>query len=164
MGKDYYATLGIGRSASQDEIKAAYKKLAKQHHPDLNKDNKQSEAKFKEVNEAYRILSDEKKRASYDRTGADEQTQAQGGAHEGFHGGGFDGGFDINLGDIFGDFFGGGGNRRSRRGSDLEVLVRITLEDAGKGKRVGIKRCIGVNVRHVLGREFFMVSPVPHTD
>ena len=128
--KDHYSTLGIGRSASQDEIKAAYKQMAKKHHPDLNKDNKSSEAAFKEINDAYQVLGDEKKRTQYDRYGTDGPQHT--GATEGF-----DGGFDINLGDIFGDFFGGGA-RRSRRGSDLEVLVRITLEEAAKGSPVTV--------------------------
>ena len=131
MAKDHYATLGINRSASQDEVKAAFKRMAKKHHPDLNKDNKASEAAFKEVNDAYQVLGDEKRRAQYDRFGTDSP-QHQGGPTEGF-----DGGFDINLGDIFGDFFGGGG-RRSRRGSDIEVLVRITLEEAAKGSPVTV--------------------------
>jgi molecular chaperone DnaJ len=138
MAKDYYASLGVSRSASQADVKAAYKKLAKEHHPDLNKDNPASEAKFKEINEAYRVLGDEKKRASYDRHGADEQAQSQGNPYEGYQGGGFDG-FDINLGDIFGDFFGGGTRRGARRGADIEVIVRITLEEASTGAKVPVR-------------------------
>jgi molecular chaperone DnaJ len=138
MPKDYYSALGVGRSASQDEIKAAYKRLAKQYHPDLNKDNKTAEAKFKEINEAYRVLGDEQKRKVYDTHGADEQAQSQpgGGAYSGF--GGEDmGGFNVDLGDIFGEFFGGGGRRRAK-GEDIETVVRITLEEAAAGKRVTI--------------------------
>lgn len=131
MAKDYYATLGVSRSASQEEIKAAYKKLAKVHHPDLNKDNKEAESKFKEINEAYRVLGDEKKRQSYDRFGADEQTQTQGGA--GYEGGFGGAGFDFN--DIFGEFFGGDifGRRSGGRGSDIQVEVQLTLEEAAEG-------------------------------
>ncbi len=138
MAKDYYSSLGIGRSASHDDVKAAYKKLAKKYHPDLNKDNKDSEAKFKEINEAYRVLGDEKKRTVYDHHGADEQAQGQpgGGTHGGFSGEDM-GGFNVDLGDIFGEFFGGGSRRRTR-GDDIEALSRITLEEAAKGKRVTI--------------------------
>ena len=138
MAKDYYSSLGIGRSASHDDVKAAYKKLAKKYHPDLNKDNKDAEAKFKEINEAYRVLGDEKKRTVYDHHGADEQAQGQpgGGSHGGFSSEDM-GGFNVDLGDIFGEFFGGGSRRRTR-GDDIEALSRITLEDAAKGKRVTI--------------------------
>ncbi len=135
MAKDYYATLGVSRSANADEIKAAYKKLAKQHHPDLNKGNKASEDRFKELNEAYRVLGDEKKRSFYDRHGADEQTQNQGGAtHSGYEG--FDG-FDVNFNDIFSEFFGGGfgRSRQSNRGEDVNIELTITLEEAAKGKK-----------------------------
>jgi molecular chaperone DnaJ len=139
MAKDYYTILGVDRKASADEIKAAYKKLAKQHHPDINKD-KSSEEKFKEINEAYRVLGDEKKRASYDRFGADEQAQSQAGPGAGGFNGGFGGaGFDFN--DIFSEFFGGGdffGGRRANRGEDLEVETEITLEDAYEGKTLKI--------------------------
>jgi molecular chaperone DnaJ len=136
MPKDYYTTLGVSRSASSDEIKTAYKKLAKQYHPDLNKDNKTAETKFKEINEAYRVLGDEQKRKVYDTHGADEQAQSQpgGGTYNSYGAEGFEG-FNVDLGDIFGEFF-GGGRRRSTRGEDIEVVTRITLEEAAKGKRV----------------------------
>lgn len=138
MPKDYYATLGVSRNATQDEVKAAYKKLAKQHHPDLNKNNKDAEVKFKEINEAYRVIGDEKKRQHYDRSGADEQTQSQGGpsAGQGYEGfSGFGGGFDFN--DIFGDFFGGDvfGGRNRGRGEDLRIALTLTLEEAAQGKK-----------------------------
>ena len=137
MAKDYYETLGISRSANPDEIKQAYKKLAKKHHPDLNKGSADAEAKFMEVNEAYRVLGDEKRKAQYDRFGHDEQTQSQGGqaGQSGFHGAEGFGGFDFN--DIFGEFFGGQGFGRSRpaRGEDIEIEVHLTLEEASQGKQ-----------------------------
>jgi molecular chaperone DnaJ len=150
MAKDYYSVLGVSRTATQDEIKAAYKTVAKKHHPDLNKDNPKAEALFKEANEAYRVLGDEKKRATYDRHGADEQAQSQANPYEGYQGAGFDG-FDINLGDIFGDFFGGGSRRGARRGSDIEVVVRITLAEAASGKRLPIRVDKQVACKHCSG-------------
>lgn len=107
--RDYYEVLGVSKGASEDEIKKAYRKTAKKYHPDLNPDNAEAEAKFKECNEAYEVLSDSQKRARYDQfgfAGVDPNYGAgQGGA--GYGGGfGFDG--DIDLGDIFSSFFGGG--------------------------------------------------------
>lgn len=144
--RDYYEVLGLQKSATPDEIKKAYRQLAKKYHPDLNPDNKEAEAKFKEVNEAYEILSDADKKDKYDRfgfAGVDPSYSAgQGGGFGGFggFGGGFDGGMDFDLGDIFGSFFGGfgGGNSRSnpnapRRGSDIQTSLYLTFEEAAKG-------------------------------
>ena len=106
--RDYYDVLGVSKSATADEIKKAYRKLARQYHPDVNKDNPDAAEKFKECSEAYSVLSDEKKRAQYDQFGhaGVDPNYGAGGPGGGF--GGFDMG-DIDLGDIFGSFFGGGG-------------------------------------------------------
>ena len=134
--RDYYEVLGVDKNATEDEIKKAYRKKAKQYHPDLNPDNPEAEAKFKEANEAYEVLSDAQKKARYDQfghAGVDPNFGAGGGA-----GGGF-GGMDFDLGDLFGSFFGGGfGTRQQnpnapRRGEDLEDRVTISFEEAAKG-------------------------------
>lgn len=142
---DYYKTLGVDKSASRDEIKKAYKKLAKKYHPDLNKDGAQAEKKFKEINEAAAILGDEEKRRQYDSVGHDAFTQ---GARQGGNPGGFDQsgfGADMDFGDIFEQFFGGGfggGNRRQRRGADLRYDIDLSLEEAAKGvkKRISVRK------------------------
>ena len=137
--KDYYATLGVERNATADEIKKAYRQLAKKYHPDLNKDDESAAQKFKDVNEAYQILSDDTKRAQYDQFGSSAFDGTGGGAgYGGF--GGFGGGFE----DIFESFFGGGMSSRRRgpqRGSDIEVSLRIEFEDAA----FGVKRDITIN-------------------
>ncbi|MDR1916406.1 MAG: molecular chaperone DnaJ [Synergistaceae bacterium] len=140
--KDYYEVLGVPRSATPDEIKRAYRKLARKHHPDANPGNQDAERKFKEINEANDVLGDPQKRAQYDQFGfvGDAPPPGSGGFGGGpFHGGGFGGvGFE-DLGDIFGSFFGGGAGRGAsdpnapKRGLDLEMSMRITLETAYRG-------------------------------
>ena len=144
MAKDYYETLGVAKSASADELKKAYRKLAMQYHPDKNPGDKKAEEKFKEVSNAYDILQDEQKRAAYDRYGHAAFTQGgMGGAGGGGGGGGFD--FSSNFSDIFEDLFGMGGQRRQQsanaaaRGSDLRYNLSISLEEAFKGKSETIK-------------------------
>ena len=146
--RDYYEVLGVQKGASEPEIKKAYRKLAKENHPDLNPGDAAAEARFQEINEAYEVLSDSDKRSRYDQfgfAGVDPNYAAQNG---GF-GGGFDGGFDLgDLGDIFGSFFGGGfgGSARSRsgpqRGESLRLGVTITFEEAAFGceKEVSLER------------------------
>jgi molecular chaperone DnaJ len=139
--QDYYEVLGVSRDASADDIRKAYRRLAKQHHPDANTDNKDTAAeKFKEVSEAYSVLSDDQKRRQYDTFGhAAFENGGGGGGFGGF--GDFMGGF----GDIFDTFFGGGASSRSRtgpvRGADLRMEMRITFEEAA----FGVEREISLN-------------------
>ena len=136
--KDYYETLGVGKNASEDEIKKAYRKLARKYHPDLNKDDPTAAEKFKEVNEAYQTLGDADKRSQYDQLGHDayEQAQRGGGAGPGgFDTSGFSGGFNFDMGDIF-DMFTGGSRRQQNgpvRGGDMRYDMEITLREAAKG-------------------------------
>ncbi len=139
--RDYYEVLGVGKSASDSEIKSAYRKLAKKYHPDANPGDKEAEAKFKEASEAYAVLSDADKRRQYDQFG-----------HAAFEGGAGGGGFDfsgMDMGDIFGDIFGdffGGGRSRSRanngpmKGQNIRIGVRITFQEAcfGVDKEINI--------------------------
>lgn len=152
--RDFYEILGVSKSATKDEIKKAYRKTALKYHPDRNPDDKAAEDKFKEAAEAYEILSDDQKKAKYDRFG-----------HAGMSGaGGFGGGGNMNMddifsqfGDIFGEgnpfesFFGGGGGGRRRRssggtpGSNLRVKVKLTLEEIANGvqKKIKVKKHVG---------------------
>lgn len=138
--KDYYQTLGVERGASADEIKKAYRQLAKKYHPDLNRDDENAAQKFKEVNEAYQVLSDDQKRAQYDQFGSSafDGSGGAGAGYSGFGGGGF-GGFE----DIFESFFGGGASRRRgpARGTDIETSIRIEFEEAA----FGVKKDITIN-------------------
>jgi molecular chaperone DnaJ len=134
--RDYYEVLGVSNSASKDEIKKAYRKLSKQFHPDINKEPGADE-KFKEVKEAYEVLSDDQKRAHYDQFGHVDPNQGFGGG--GDFGGGF-GGFE----DIFNSFFGGGGGRRRdpnapRQGADLQYTMTLKFEEAVFGKETDIE-------------------------
>ncbi|MDL2297737.1 molecular chaperone DnaJ [Synergistaceae bacterium OttesenSCG-928-D05] len=132
--KDYYETLGVGRDASADDIKKAYRKLTRKYHPDANPGDAAAEAKYKEINEANEILSDPDKRAQYDQFGYVGDMPPGGGGFGGF--GGAD--FGDLFGDLFGSAFGGAGRRSSnpnapRRGNDLEYTMSISLEDAYRG-------------------------------
>ncbi|MBQ3092971.1 MAG: molecular chaperone DnaJ [Clostridia bacterium] len=142
--RDYYEVLGVNKNASEEEIKKSYRKLAKKYHPDLNPGDKDSEVKFKEVNEAYDVLSDKNKKARYDQFGHAGTDPSYGGGSGGYYSGNpF--GEDFDLGDIFGSFFGGFGGGRSRRstasrrGSDIEVNVNISFLEAAKGCTKKIK-------------------------
>ena len=138
---DYYDLLGASRDASGDDLKKAYRKLAMQYHPDRNPDDQAAEQKFKEISEAYHVLSDKEKRAAYDRFGH--------AAFDGASGGPGAGGFDFGTSfadvfdDLFGDFMGGGqrrgGRRQPARGADLRYNMEITLEDAYNGKQATIR-------------------------
>src|SRR5665647_1675091 len=158
MKRDYYEILGVSKGASADEIKKAYRKLALQHHPDRNPHDKSAEDKFKEAAEAYDVLSNEEKRAKYDRFGH----QAAG-----YGGGGYGGNMNMDdifsqFGDIFGgegnpfeSFFGGGGGRRKekgrgQRGSNLRVKVKMDLEEIANGaqKKIKVKKHITCDTCH----------------
>lgn len=142
--RDYYEVLGVQKGASEDEIKKAYRKMAKQYHPDLHPGDKQAEASFKEVNEAYEVLSDSDKKARYDQFGhAGVDPNFGAGGAGGY--GGWGGGMDFDLGDIFSSFFGGGSQRANpnapRRGSDVGASVILSFEEAAFGckKQVDVR-------------------------
>jgi molecular chaperone DnaJ len=137
MAKDYYKVLGVERGASKEDIKKAFRKLAHQYHPDKNNGD---DKKFKEVNEAYQVLSDDSKRAQYDQFGSDFQGYGGGGGQGNPFQGGFNqGGFNVNfedfgdLGDIFGDIFGGGGRTREARGRDIATEISVSFKEAAFG-------------------------------
>jgi molecular chaperone DnaJ len=138
--QDYYATLGVAREASAEDLKKAYRKLAMQHHPDRNPGDKQAEGKFKEVNEAYDVLKDEQKRAAYDRFGHAAFEQGGGGRAGGFE---FSGGGGLNdiFDQMFGEFMGGGrrGGGRARGGADLRQQVEIDLVQAFAGVKISLR-------------------------
>jgi curved DNA-binding protein len=164
--KDYYATLGVAKTASQDDIRKAFRKLARQYHPDVAKDKKNAESKFKEINEAYEVLSDEDKRKRYDELGADWEHGPQhpppgwnrggGGGGQGFGGFGNGGEFSgTGFSDFFEQFFGGstfrgggaqgfpgGGHQHAARGSDIEADLLVTIEETlhGAKKKISFRR------------------------
>ena len=138
--RDYYEVLGVEKGASAEEIKKAYRKSAMKYHPDRNPGNKEAEEKFKELGEAYEVLSDDDKRARYDQFGFAGVDPNYGGGAGGYGGSGFGGFGDFgDLGDIFGSFFGGGGSRSARnqnaprRGEDVAVRLDLTFEEAAFG-------------------------------
>jgi molecular chaperone DnaJ len=138
--RDYYEVLAVSKSATEKEIKKAYKRLAMKYHPDRTQGDKGKEEQFKEVKEAYEVLNDEQKRGMYDQHGHAAFEQGHGGGGHGGFGGGFGGGsFDDIFGDIFGGGRGGRGQQRAQRGSDLRYNLDLTLEEAVKGKTLEIK-------------------------
>ena len=137
--RDYYEVLGISKGASADEIKKAYRKMAKKYHPDVNPGDKEAEAKFKEANEAYEVLSDPQKKQKYDTYGHQAFDP-----NVGVSGGAGCGDFDFgDIGDIFGSFFGGGfgGQPQPRRGQDMNVTLNVTFDEAFNGteKRITVR-------------------------
>ncbi|WP_085523318.1 molecular chaperone DnaJ [Tuberibacillus sp. Marseille-P3662] len=136
--RDHYEVLGVSKDASKDEIKKAYRKLARKYHPDVNQDDESATEKFKEVQEAYETLSDSQKRANYDQFGHADPNQGFGGG-QGFGGADFGG-----FGDIFDMFFGGGGSRgrdpnAPRQGADLQYTMSLAFEEAAFGKETDVE-------------------------
>ena len=158
--RDYYEVLGLTKGASPEEIKKAYRKKAKELHPDRNADNPQAEDQFKEVNEAYDCLKDEDKKAAYDRYGhaAFEGGMGGGGARGGAGQADFASAFSDVFDDLFGDFMGGrqpGGRQRATRGADLRYNLRVTLEEAYAGlqKAIKVPTSVQCDVCHGTGAE-----------
>ncbi len=159
MSKDYYKMLGVDKGATQEEIKKAFRKLAHQHHPDKTHGD---EAKFKEINEAYQVVGDEKKRAKYDRFGSDfaQNGGGGGGGFQGFEGFGGGEGFNINmddLGDMFGGFgdifgFGGGRSSKKRQGKDIQISATVSFLEAAFGVEKEIKLNKTVQCNHCNGK------------
>ncbi|MBQ0017564.1 MAG: molecular chaperone DnaJ [Clostridiales bacterium] len=149
--KDYYETLGVSKSASADEIKSAYRKLAKKYHPDLHPNDQVAAAKFKEINEAYEVLGDEQKKQNYDQFGSADGNPFGAGGFGGFNTGNFSGGFSTDdfgdFGSIFGDIFGGafGSSRKSKqrevRGDDINLKMDLSFMEAC----TGVKKTINVS-------------------
>jgi len=147
-GKDYYSILGVNRNASEREIKQAYRRLARKYHPDVNPGDKSAEAKFKQINEAYEVLSDKEKRKKYDQFGdkwqyADQFAQAQASSWDFGQAGGAQRFYfeETDLDSLFGDLFGGAFRRqrvRPRRGQDIEYPIEVTLEEAYHGTKRNI--------------------------
>ncbi|MEM9708309.1 MAG: molecular chaperone DnaJ [Pseudomonadota bacterium] len=159
--RDYYDVLGVTRGASDDEIKKAYRRKAKELHPDRNSDNPNAEAQFKEANEAYEVLKDADKKAAYDRFGHSAFEGGMGGGGrggQGFGGGGdFASAFSDVFDDLFGDMMGGRGGRgqRATRGSDLRYNLRVSLEDAFKGlqKTINVPTAVSCDTCNGTGSE-----------
>ncbi len=153
--RDYYEVLGVEKTASDEEIKKAYRKLAMKYHPDHNPGDKEAEAKFKEAGEAYAVLSDKEKRAQYDQFGHAAFDQTAGG----YSYGGGAGGFGFDVGDIFESFFGGGFGRRSsggaRAGADVRAGVEISFEEAAFGceKEITVTKNVSCDVCEGTGSE-----------
>lgn len=158
--RDYYDILGVSRGASADEIKKAYRRKAKELHPDRNKDNPEAEAQFKEANEAYEVLKDADKRAAYDRFGHAAFEGGMGGGPRpgaGFGSGDFSSAFSDVFDDLFGDIMGarGGGRRRAMRGADLRYNLRVTLEEAYSGiqKTINVPTSVSCSACNGTGAE-----------
>ena len=144
--RDYYETLGIAKGANADEIKKAYRRKAKELHPDRNADNPKSEGLFKEANEAYEVLKNNDKKAAYDRYGHAAFEGGMGGGSGGGQPGGRQGDFSSAFSDVFDDLFGGGGGSRQRasRGDDLRYNMRVNLEEAflGQNKTINVPTAV----------------------
>ncbi len=158
--RDYYDILGVSRGASADEIKKAYRRKAKELHPDRNKDNPEAEAQFKEANEAYEVLKDADKRAAYDRFGHAAFDGGMGGGPRpgaGFGSGDFSSAFSDVFDDLFGDIMGarGGGRRRAMRGADLRYNLQVTLEEAYSGiqKTINVPTSVSCSACNGTGAE-----------